>query len=216
MKKNSTTPKIIKFDEIETASKYIRKKYRVGVWGLGIPKLGDINKLKSDLVNDHSESEIITIKASIDTQFEHYKQLTSIIAILALIFTMIFTSINTQINFTMKPMDWIYNANQELNKELNENLKPDERTENLIKQTNEMASEYLKVTKAAFNALQMNIYIIAIFLILIIYTYFGRFRWIVLVKNVIEEALKEKKRDKDELERKVKIRDELRKQRLIK
>ncbi|MNY65986.1 hypothetical protein D3C86_2033440 [compost metagenome] len=79
-----------------------------------------------------------------------------------------------------------------------------------------MASEYFKVTKAAFNALQMNIYIIAIFLILIIYTYFGRFRWIVLVKNVIEEAMKEKKREKDELERKVKIRDELRKQRLIK
>lgn len=188
----------------------------MGVWGVGIPKLGDINKLKSNLVNDHSESEIITIKASIDTQFEHYKQLTSIIAILALIFTMIFTSINTQINFTMKPMDWIYNANQELNKELNENLKPDERTENLIKQTNEMASEYFKVTKAAFNALQMNIYIIAIFLILIIYTYFGRFRWIVLVKNVIEQALKEKRREKDELECNGKIRDELRKQRLIK
>ncbi|MEK5034940.1 hypothetical protein MKY96_26145 [Paenibacillus sp. FSL R7-0302] len=213
---NKKNPKIIKLDEIETASKYIRKKYRLGVWGVGIPKLGDINKLKSNLVNDHSESEIITIKASIDTQFEHYKQLTSIIAILALIFTMIFTSINTQINFTMKPMDWIYNANQELNKELNENLKPDERTENLIKQTNEMASEYFKVTKAAFNALQMNIYIIAIFLILIIYTYFGRFRWIVLVKNVIEQALKEKRREKDELECNGKIRDELRKQRLIK
>lgn len=213
---NKKNPKIIKLDEIETASKYIRKKYRLGVWGLGIAKLGDINKLKSNLVNDHSESEIITIKASIDTQFEHYKQLTSIIAILALIFTMIFTSINTHINFTMKPMDWIYNANQELNKELNKNLKPDERTESLIKQTNEMASEYFKVTKAAFNALQMNIYIIAIFLILIIYTYFGRFRWIVLVKNVIEEALEEKRRDKDEKERKVKNRDELRKQRLLK
>ncbi|MEK3717411.1 hypothetical protein [Paenibacillus sp. FSL R7-0333] len=213
---NKKNPKIIKLDEMETASKYIRKKYSIGFWGLGILKLGDINKLRSDLVKDHTESEIISIKASIDTQFEHYKQLTSIITILALIFTMIFTSINTQINFTMKPMDWIYNANQELNKDLNKNMKPDERTGNLIKQTNEMAAEYFKVTKAAFNALQMNIYFIAIFLILIIYTYFGRFRWIVLVKNILEEALKEKKREKDEDERKGKNRNNLRMQRLMK
>lgn len=208
---------------METASRYIRKKYRIGLWGLGFIKLGEINILKKGVVDDHTETEIVTIKTSIDSQFEHYKQLTSVIAILALIFTMIFTSINTQINFNMKPIDWVYNANKELNNEFNKDLAIDDKKANLKEQTNQLTTEYFKVMKGASRALYTNIYFIALVLILLIYIYFGRFRWIVLVKNVIEEALKEKKRENDEAEKsreemelKINRRNDLRKQKLLK
>ncbi|MFC3746573.1 hypothetical protein [Paenibacillus sp. GCM10012306] len=214
-------PSAVKFEEIDTASRYIRKKYHVGSMGIGFFKLDEINKLKDRMVDDHSESEIVTIKTSIDAQFEHYKQLTSIIAILALIFTMIFTTINAQISYTMKPIDWIYNLNQAVNTESLKGLKLDEITTKLTEQTNQMTTEYLGVIKAASQALQMNIFTIGIFLFVLIYIYFGRFRWIVLVKNVTEEALKEKKRQAEEItkiqiKREVskKLRIEVRNQRL--
>ncbi|AIQ35981.1 hypothetical protein R50345_15960 [Paenibacillus sp. FSL R5-0345] len=64
--------KAVRFDEIETASRYIRKKYHVGLMGLGFFKLVEIKKMKDSIVDDHTESEIVTIKTSIDAQFEHF------------------------------------------------------------------------------------------------------------------------------------------------
>ncbi|AIQ35982.1 hypothetical protein R50345_15965 [Paenibacillus sp. FSL R5-0345] len=123
----------------------------------------------------------------------------------------------------MKPIDWIYNLNQALNNETVKGMKFDEKTTKLTEQTNQMTTEYLGLLKASSHALQVNIYTIAIFLFLLIYIYFGRFRWIVLVKNIIEEALKEKKRQTEEItkvqikrEADIKFRIEVRNQRLMK
>ncbi|UHA72701.1 hypothetical protein [Paenibacillus sp. 481] len=81
------TMKKINFRDYDMASKYIRIKYGIKGFGFGAIPLGKIETVKDHLIQDYTERELRTIKTSVNSQFEQYKQLNLIIVVIIFFLT---------------------------------------------------------------------------------------------------------------------------------
>jgi hypothetical protein len=157
--------------ECSKASVYLRKRYKLGWFAFGNINLGTLYKIKDDLIKNHDKSQLRSIKASINSQVELYKQANLILPILVLIFTVSFSLATSFTSLAAKSLD----------------LFPKDKN-NYV----DVMNAYNKGIKDAFNINSYNLICISLFMTVGLYLYLERYKRITLLNNTVIEALEEK------------------------
>lgn len=183
------------FKNYSYASKYLRKEYKINgiILGLGRSNLKELHEAKQNLVKDHSEQELRTLKIDMNSHLDANKQVNLVIVIITFLLSTILNIIPFYLQQSIKPIDWIYSAQQIVNTQELENYNTEkEKIDFLQKQINSYTKEFnkglLNIQKMHLNML--NIILLPLFILFLVFLY--RYRWLLSTTKCIEEALEEK------------------------
>lgn len=151
--------------EYSSASRFIRKNYKVG--SIGLLKLGEMKDVKKGLIYSLSLSDIRNLKASINAQLELYKQVSVIVSVAVFIMTALLTFLKSS---TKAYGDYLISSN---------GGKDPDMQYYIANQVNSM--DYISI---------LILYTIILILVML---YFSRFKTIASLKYIIDEAYEEKK-----------------------
>lgn len=185
------------FKKYSHASKYLRKEYKITgiILGLGRSNLKELHEAKQNLVKDHSEEELRTLKIDINSHLDANKQVNLVIVIITFLLSTILNIIPFYLQQSIKPVDWIYSAQQIINtQELENYITEKEKINFLQKQIESYTKEFnkglLKIQKMHLSML--NIILLPLFMLFLMFLY--RYRWLLSATNCVEEALEERKK----------------------